>query len=93
GEVHGEDAEAVAERLARELDPRRGDLLRAELIRTGDGEPDQLVLVVHHLAMDGVSWRVLVPDLHAACTGGAPQPAGASWRRHTALLAEQGATG
>ncbi|MGW4348130.1 amino acid adenylation domain-containing protein [Streptomyces sp. NPDC004690] len=93
GEVHGEDAEAVAERLARELDPRRGDLLRAELIRTGDVEPDQLVLVVHHLAMDGVSWRVLVPDLHAACTGGAPQPAGASWRRHTALLAEQGATG
>ncbi|MFF1920319.1 amino acid adenylation domain-containing protein [Streptomyces sp. NPDC058221] len=92
-EVHGEDVTALAERLAGELDPRSGDLLRVALLRTGDGTPDRLVVVVHHLAMDGVSWRILLPDLHTACTGGTPAPVGASWRRHAALLAEQGKSG
>ncbi|QDQ15508.1 non-ribosomal peptide synthetase [Streptomyces spectabilis] len=92
-EVHGEDVTALAERLAGELDPRSGDLLRATLVRTGDGTPDRLVVVVHHLAMDGVSWRVLLPDLHTACTGGALAQAGASWRRHATLLAAQGGSG
>ncbi|MGW2173783.1 amino acid adenylation domain-containing protein [Streptomyces sp. NPDC001705] len=92
-EAHGEDAAAVAERLAGELAPRHGDLLRAALIRTAAGEPDELVVVVHHLAMDGVSWRILVPDLQAACTGGGLEPVGASWRRHAQLLAERGRTG
>ncbi|MFE0102893.1 amino acid adenylation domain-containing protein [Streptomyces sp. NPDC059009] len=98
-EVHGEeghnseDVTALAERLAGELDPRSGDLLRATLVRTDRGTPDRLVLVVHHLAMDGVSWRVLLPDLHTACTGGTLDPVGTSWRRHALLLAEQGASG
>nr|WP_231626790.1 non-ribosomal peptide synthetase [Streptomyces apocyni] len=99
GEAHGgQDREAgitaLAQRLAGELDPLSGDLLRATLVRTGDGTPDRLVIVVHHLAMDGVSWRVLLPDLHTACAGGALDPVGASsWRRHATLLAEQGESG
>ncbi|MEU7581748.1 amino acid adenylation domain-containing protein [Streptomyces sp. NPDC041068] len=92
-EVHGEDVTELAGRLAGELDPRSGDLLRAALVRTGDGTPDRLVLVVHHLAMDGVSWRVLLPDLHTACAGGALAPVGTSWRRHALFLAEQGVSG
>lgn len=92
-EVRGEGTTALARRLAGELDPRTGDLLRAALLRSCDDTADRLVVVVHHLAMDGVSWRVLLPDLHTACTGGALDPVGASWRRHSLLLAEQGATG
>ncbi|MFH8987956.1 amino acid adenylation domain-containing protein [Streptomyces sp. NPDC017940] len=93
-EVHGEDdVTALAERLAARLDPRTGDLVRTALLRTGDDTPDRLVVVVHHLAMDGVSWRILLPDLHTACTGAALEPAGTSWRRHATLLAEQGASG
>ncbi|MFP3987378.1 amino acid adenylation domain-containing protein [Streptomyces sp. E11-3] len=92
-EADAEDVTALAQRLAGELDPLSGDLLRATLVRTGDGTPDRLVIVVHHLAMDGVSWRVLLPDLHTACTGGAIDPVGASWRRHATLLAEQGESG
>ncbi|MFD7548826.1 amino acid adenylation domain-containing protein [Streptomyces sp. NPDC059816] len=92
-ETRGEDVTALAHRLAGELDPRSGDLLRAALLRTDDATPDRLVVVVHHLAMDGVSWRILLPDLHTACTGGALDPVGASWRRHATLLAEQGSSG
>ncbi|MEU5894987.1 non-ribosomal peptide synthetase [Streptomyces venezuelae] len=93
-EVHGEDdVTALAERLAAQLDPRTGDVVRAALLRTGDSAADRLVIVVHHLAMDGVSWRILLPDLHTACTGAALEPGGTSWRRHATLLAEQGASG
>ncbi len=42
-----------------------GPLLRAVLFRCGPGEPDRLLLVVHHLAIDGVSWRILLEDLEA----------------------------
>ncbi|MFJ1846508.1 amino acid adenylation domain-containing protein [Streptomyces sp. NPDC088146] len=93
GEVHGEDVTALARRLAAELDPRSGDLLRAALLRTGDDASDRLVVVVHHLAMDGVSWRILLPDLYTACTGGTLDPVGTSWRRHAVLLADQGESG
>ncbi|MFJ4915519.1 amino acid adenylation domain-containing protein [Streptomyces sp. NPDC088726] len=92
-EVRGQDVTALAERLAAELDPSSGDLLRAALLRTGRDTPDRLVVVVHHLAMDGVSWRVLLPDLHTACTGGTLEPVGASWRQHALLLAAQGESG
>ena len=30
------------------------------------GLPGRLLLVIHHLAVDGVSWRILLPDLEAA---------------------------
>ncbi|MEW2554910.1 amino acid adenylation domain-containing protein [Streptomyces zhihengii] len=92
-ESRGEDVVLVADQLAGELDPLAGDLMRVALVRSGDGTPDRLVVVVHHLAVDGVSWRVLLPDLHAACDGGKLEPTGASWRRHAELLAAEGASG
>lgn len=39
-------------------------LLRAKLIRTGDG--DILHLVAHHLIVDVISWHILIADLIAA---------------------------
>ncbi|MGM1059511.1 amino acid adenylation domain-containing protein [Saccharothrix sp. Mg75] len=90
----GEDeVTALAERLAASLDPRTGDLVRVALVRTPADAPDRLVVVVHHLVVDGVSWRVLLPDLRTACAGGPLAPAGTSWRGHALLLAEQGETG
>ena len=47
----------------------------------------RLLLTIHHLAVDGVSWRILVPDLAAAWAaiagGRAPAlaPPGTSFRR------------
>ena len=49
------------------LNLSEGSLLRAVLFKMGEGEPDRLLLAVHHLAVDGVSWRVLVEDLQTAC--------------------------
>ncbi|MFJ7907175.1 non-ribosomal peptide synthase/polyketide synthase [Kitasatospora sp. NPDC096204] len=48
-----------------------GPLLTARLLRgtsgAGDGtRPDRLQLAVHHLAVDGVSWRILLEDLETA---------------------------
>jgi amino acid adenylation domain-containing protein/non-ribosomal peptide synthase protein (TIGR01720 family)/FkbM family methyltransferase len=43
-----------------------GPLLRAAAFYLGSGRIDRLLLVVHHLAVDGVSWRILLEDLDSA---------------------------
>ncbi|WP_369822158.1 amino acid adenylation domain-containing protein [Saccharomonospora sp. CUA-673] len=87
-----EDADAsagrVASALAAELDPAEGALLRVALL----GEY-RIVLVAHHLVMDGVSWRVLIPALRAASRGEALPAEGTSFRSHALALAEQGESG
>ena len=50
---------------AADLDPTRGRLLRAVLV-FGPKGVSRLVLVVHHLAVDAVSWPVLIEDLATA---------------------------
>jgi amino acid adenylation domain-containing protein/non-ribosomal peptide synthase protein (TIGR01720 family) len=43
-----------------------GPLARLALLRWGPGAPDRLLVIVHHLAIDGVSWAILLGDLEAA---------------------------
>ncbi|MEU2057650.1 non-ribosomal peptide synthetase [Streptomyces bungoensis] len=47
-------------------DLRHGPLLRAVLHDRGPGRPPVLHLAVHHLVVDGVSWRLLLEDLDLA---------------------------
>lgn len=49
-----------------DLDLGVAPLLRALLIRRGPAEPALLLLAVHHLVVDAVSWGVLIEDLEAA---------------------------
>jgi amino acid adenylation domain-containing protein len=42
-------------------------LVRAVLCRTPADRRDQLVLAIHHLAVDAVSWPILIEDLETAC--------------------------
>ncbi|MFF5437209.1 amino acid adenylation domain-containing protein [Streptomyces achromogenes] len=74
------------------LDPARGVLHQAVWCPGGPGAPGLLQLTVHHLAVDGVSWRVLLQDLASAMTG-APLPAvGTSlrtWARRLAAAAPE----
>ena len=51
------------------LDPEAGRLLYAVWFRRAPGEDGRLLLVLHHLVVDGVSWRVLLPDLAQAVAG------------------------
>ena len=41
-----------------------GPLLQATYFRLGQAEQDRLLLVVHHLVVDAVSWQVLLSDLN-----------------------------
>ena len=54
------------EDAADQLDPAAGVLLRAVRLRAAGADSDLLLLVAHHLAVDGVSWRILLPDLRSA---------------------------
>ncbi len=49
----------------RSLDVQQGPLLRAVLVE-GPGGEQKLLLAIHHLVVDGVSWRVLLDDLQSA---------------------------
>ncbi|WP_263143473.1 non-ribosomal peptide synthetase [Pseudomonas sp. RIT-PI-AD] len=55
---------AVCDAAQASLDLERGPLLRAVLIETTDGQ--RLLLAIHHLVVDGVSWRILLEDLQSA---------------------------
>ena len=58
--------EHVAALAQASLDLAAGRLLRAVLFRMGADGPDRLLLVIHHLAVDGVSWRIILEDLRSA---------------------------
>ncbi len=72
------------------LDPAAGLMLSAVWAES----TGQLALIIHHLAVDGVSWRVLIEDLNIAWAqhhSGQPValPAvGTSFRRWSSLLSE-----
>jgi len=48
------------------LNLSEGPLLRVIFYRMGDGQADRLLLIIHHLVVDGVSWRILLSDLDTA---------------------------
>ncbi|WP_327101316.1 amino acid adenylation domain-containing protein [Nocardia vinacea] len=70
------------------LDPEAGVVTRFVLIERAGADP-LCWLVLHHLVTDGVSWRILLPDLAIAATGGALGPVGTSFRRWAHGQAEQ----
>ena len=65
-ELDGPEAlEALGEEAQRSLNLAGGPLLRALLATLADGS-QRLLLVIHHLVVDGVSWRILLEDLESA---------------------------
>ncbi|OHU22812.1 non-ribosomal peptide synthetase [Mycobacteroides franklinii] len=98
GAVDARDRLHIADALSDEalvaartgLDPATGAMLSAVWVPA----TAQLALVIHHLAVDGVSWRILLEDLNIAWAqhhGGAGVElpvGGTSFARWSALLAE-----
>ncbi|MFG2502285.1 amino acid adenylation domain-containing protein [Streptomyces sp. NPDC048441] len=86
---------AQARAAVERLDPGAGVMAQVVWLDAGPDAVGRLVIVVHHLAVDGVSWRVLLPDLRAACEAAAAgrepvlDPVGTSFRRWSQLLAAE----
>ncbi|MCV7165608.1 non-ribosomal peptide synthetase, partial [Mycobacterium stomatepiae] len=70
-------------RLLQSLDPEAGAMLRAVWLRPPSGA-GVLILGAHVLAMDPVSWQVILGELHAALAGTEPLPEHSGYRRWAA---------
>ena len=57
---------AEARAAAGRLSPSAGAMVQAVWFDGGAERAGRLLLSIHHLCVDGVSWRILVPDLAAA---------------------------
>jgi aspartate racemase len=55
-ELLAAEAYAAVNRLA----PGAGVMMQAVWFDAGDAKPGRLLVVVHHLVVDGVSWRILL---------------------------------
>ncbi|MGA9994161.1 MAG: amino acid adenylation domain-containing protein, partial [Pyrinomonadaceae bacterium] len=62
-EKQPETIKAVAVETQSQLSLTDGPLLRAVLFELGEGRAPRLLVVVHHLVIDGVSWSILLDDL------------------------------
>ncbi|HEV7897842.1 MAG TPA: amino acid adenylation domain-containing protein, partial [Planosporangium sp.] len=91
--ISGDPATDLA-RLQASLDPRQGPLMRLGWLAGTDGP--SLVWAIHHLAVDTVSWRILLDDLRAALAqvaAGSPvrlPPKTTAYRDWATRLAEHG---
>jgi amino acid adenylation domain-containing protein/non-ribosomal peptide synthase protein (TIGR01720 family) len=56
----------AADEVHESFDLSAGPLLKAVLVDRGDGGRPDLLLAVHHLVVDGISWRILLDDLDRA---------------------------
>ena len=86
--------ETAAAGLQASLNLSQGPLIRAALFNFGSRRPSRLLLAIHHLAVDEVSWRILLEDLQDICeqlqSGGMVKlpPKTTSFRRWAQELAE-----
>lgn len=53
--------ENKANEIQSSIDLQKGPLIKLGLFQCADG--DHLLIVIHHLVIDGVSWRILIEDL------------------------------
>nr|WP_232433680.1 non-ribosomal peptide synthetase [Rhodococcus sp. AW25M09] len=97
GQEFSEQARAEAEAAVGRLAPDSGVMIQMVWFDAGP-EGSRLLVVAHHLVIDGVSWRILVPDLASAWAqiigGNTPElaPIGTSMRRWSHGLREVTAT-
>ena len=66
-EWQAEMLEAAASIQQAQLHLSEGPLLRAVWFDLGEGRVGRVLVAVHHLVVDGVSWRILLEDLASVC--------------------------
>ena len=70
GDTRRDCIQSAARQAIDALDPKAGRILQAVLLI--EGNSCDLLIAIHHLAVDSVSWRILVPDFAAAWNSFAP---------------------
>ncbi|MGA9771374.1 MAG: condensation domain-containing protein, partial [Blastocatellia bacterium] len=68
GPARRAEMDRCAAQLQESLNITEGPLLRVGYFDFGEHEHGRLLIVIHHLVVDGVSWRILFEDLQAAYT-------------------------
>ncbi|MEW6737505.1 MAG: condensation domain-containing protein, partial [Acidobacteriota bacterium] len=58
--------EIIAAQLQERLNLSEGPILRIALFDLGLQKPARLLIIIHHLAVDETSWRILLEDLYTA---------------------------
>ena len=53
----------IANQIQKSLNFSTGSVMRVVLFELGENKPNRLLFVIHHLVIDGVSWRILLSDL------------------------------
>jgi amino acid adenylation domain-containing protein/FkbM family methyltransferase/non-ribosomal peptide synthase protein (TIGR01720 family) len=91
--------ERIADQMQSSLSPSAGPLWRVTYVTGEPDQPGRLIWVAHHLAVDGVSWGILVEDLARVVeqlAAGQPPvlPAkSSSWRQWSQAWADAAADG
>ncbi|BAY81673.1 peptide synthetase [Calothrix parasitica NIES-267] len=56
----------IANQIQKSLNLSTGSVMRVALFNLGENQSSRLLFVIHHLVIDGVSWRILLSDLQTA---------------------------
>ncbi|MEZ4692105.1 MAG: amino acid adenylation domain-containing protein [Ignavibacteria bacterium] len=66
----GNRVKEIGDRYQSALDIEKGQIVKFVLMQTPDYEKEnRLLLIIHHLAVDGVSWRIILEDFELLLTG------------------------
>jgi amino acid adenylation domain-containing protein/non-ribosomal peptide synthase protein (TIGR01720 family) len=88
----------ISTKVQTSLNLSEGKLIQITLFDLGHNQPNRLLIVIHHLVIDGVSWRILLEDLQTALAqsnqGKTRQlpPKTTSYQQWAKLLPEYGQT-
>ncbi|WP_239586899.1 condensation domain-containing protein, partial [Shouchella xiaoxiensis] len=63
-ELQKKEMGRIANRAQQELSIEKGPLVNVRYFNLGRKQPNRILIIIHHLVVDGVSWRILLDDLH-----------------------------
>ncbi len=58
----------IADKAHNDLSLQNGKLIKVVLFNLGNEQPARLLIIIHHLVIDGISWRILMEDLFLVYT-------------------------
>ena len=66
----GKEINDQSDKIQRSLDIEKGEIAKFALFKTPESDiRNRILIVIHHLAVDGVSWRIILDDLELLITG------------------------